>query len=53
MTAHLMVHVPATLPAFGHWLAAHWPTAPRGCQWQYGGRGLVSSAHWSWQEICR
>ena len=51
MTA-LWVHLPASLPGFWHWLATHWPTAPRGCQWQYGGRaGHVAS--WRWQMFCR
>lgn len=34
--AALAVHLPATLAAFGGWLAAHWPAGPPGYRWQYG-----------------
>jgi hypothetical protein len=49
MTALLAIHLPASLPGFGHWLATHWPTARHGCRWEYGGRRFAA---WRWQRIC-
>ena len=48
---HLLPHL-ATVPGFWDWLIAghHWPTAPHGCQWQYGhARGQVLH----WVKVCR
>ena len=45
MIANLTVHLASSVPGYWAWLAAHWPTAPRGCQWQYGhARG--QALHW-------
>ena len=40
-----VVHFADSVPGFWTWLAAHWPAAPHGCQWQYG-RGPGQALHW-------